>query len=74
MTAQDRVEKFTDCAGRVLGRPGAERLLRLLECCAELPDVREMIRATVPVSKDEGGGLRDEGTSNATRAPINAHR
>jgi 2-methylcitrate dehydratase PrpD len=74
MTAQDRVEKFTDCAGRVLGQPGAERLLRLLERCAELPDVREMIRATVPVSKDEGGGLRDEGTSNATRAPINAHR
>ena len=48
MTAQDRVEKFIDCAGRVLGQPGAERLFRLLERCAELPDVREVIRATVP--------------------------
>jgi hypothetical protein len=48
MTAQDRVEKFTDCAGRVLGQPGAERLLGLLERCAELPDVRELIRATTP--------------------------
>jgi len=67
MTAQDRVEKFTDCAGRVLGQPGAERLLRLLERCAELPDLRELTRATVPV-------LRDEATSNTTRAPINANR
>lgn len=48
MTAQDSVEKFMDCAGRVLGQPGAERLLRLLERCAELPDVREIARATVP--------------------------
>jgi len=48
MTARDRVEKFTDCAGRVLGRPGAERLLGLLESCAELPDVRELVHATVP--------------------------
>ncbi len=50
MTAEDRVEKFTDCAGRVLGQPGAARLLGLLERCAELPDVRESIRATMPVS------------------------
>jgi 2-methylcitrate dehydratase PrpD len=50
MTARDNVEKFTDCAGRVLGQPGAERLLALLERCAELPDVRELIRATVPAA------------------------
>lgn len=50
MTAEDRVEKFMDCAGRVLGQPGAARLLGLLERCAELPDVREPIRATVPAS------------------------
>jgi 2-methylcitrate dehydratase PrpD len=48
MTAQDSVEKFMDCAGRVLGQPGAAKLLRLLERCAELPDVRELVRATVP--------------------------
>jgi 2-methylcitrate dehydratase PrpD len=52
MTAQDRVEKFNDCAGRVLGQPGAERLLRLFERCAELTDVRELIRATVPASQN----------------------
>ena len=50
LTAQDRVEKFMDCAGRVLGQPGAARLLGLLERCAELPDMREPIRATVPAS------------------------
>jgi len=67
MTAQDSVEKFMDCAGRVLGRPGAERLLRLLERCTELPDVRELIRATVP-------GSRDEGISNTQRTAMNADR
>lgn len=51
MTAGDRVEKFMDCAGRVLGQPGAERLLGLLERCAELPDTRELIRATVPAAQ-----------------------
>ena len=50
MTAQDRVEKFMDCAGRVLGQPGAERLLRLFERCADLPDIRELIRATAPAA------------------------
>jgi hypothetical protein len=50
MTAQDRVDKFIDCAGRVLGQPGAERLLRLFERCAELPDMRELLRATLPSS------------------------
>ncbi len=48
MTAEDRVEKFIDCAGRVLGQPGAQRLLALFERFVELPDVREPIRATVP--------------------------
>jgi 2-methylcitrate dehydratase PrpD len=48
MTAADRVEKFLDCAGRVLGEPGAKRLLTLLERCGELADVRELVRATVP--------------------------
>jgi hypothetical protein len=35
----------------VLGQPGAQRLLRLFERCAELTDVRELIRATVPASQ-----------------------
>ena len=50
MTAQDGVQKFMDCAGRVLGKPGAEKLLKLLERCAELPDAREIALATVPVA------------------------
>jgi 2-methylcitrate dehydratase PrpD len=53
MTAQDRIEKFMDCAGRVLGQPGAERLLRLLDGCAELTDIRELIRAAVPAGTRE---------------------
>jgi 2-methylcitrate dehydratase PrpD len=48
MTPQDRVEKFMDCAGRVLGQPGAERLLSLVRRCGELHDVSELVRATVP--------------------------
>jgi len=48
MTPQDRVEKFLDCAGRVLGEPGAKRLLELLERCSELKDARQFVRATVP--------------------------
>ena len=53
MTPQDRVEKFIDCAGRVLGKPGAERLLGLLDRCADLPDARELVRATVPTAARE---------------------
>jgi 2-methylcitrate dehydratase PrpD len=49
MTAHERTEKFMDCAGRVLGRPGAERLFQLLQHCRELPDVRELLCATNPV-------------------------
>jgi 2-methylcitrate dehydratase PrpD len=48
MTPADRVEKFLDCAGRVLGEPGAKKLLALLERCREIPDAREIARATVP--------------------------
>jgi hypothetical protein len=50
MTADDRVEKFMDCAGRVLGAPGAERLLHLLQRCVDLPDAAEIPSATVPQS------------------------
>jgi 2-methylcitrate dehydratase PrpD len=57
MTAQDRVEKFMDCAGRVLGQPGAERLLRLFERCAELPDMRELLRATLPSSHETAAAV-----------------
>jgi len=48
MTPQDRVEKFMDCAGRVLGEPGARKLLGLLERCQDLKDLREVLGATLP--------------------------
>ncbi|MGE5525433.1 MAG: MmgE/PrpD family protein [Rhodospirillaceae bacterium] len=48
MTADDRVEKFMDCAGRVLGTPRAKRLLRLLQRCNDLADARQIPLATVP--------------------------
>ena len=50
MTANDRAEKFMDCAGRVLGETGARRLLELGQRCADLGDIRELARATVPSS------------------------
>jgi 2-methylcitrate dehydratase PrpD len=50
MTPQDRIEKFMDCAGRVLGQPGAERLLELFQRCEKLEDARELVCATVPSS------------------------
>jgi 2-methylcitrate dehydratase PrpD len=50
MSASDRTDKFIDCAGRVLGRPGAERLLDLLQNCAQLEDVREIVKHTMPAS------------------------
>lgn len=48
MTENDRVEKFMDCAARVLGTTGAERLLDLGKGCLSLTDIRELAQATVP--------------------------
>jgi 2-methylcitrate dehydratase PrpD len=50
MTDADRVEKFMDCAARVLGAPGAERLFKLCQRCGELSDVRELVKATIPAA------------------------
>ena len=32
-----------DCAGRVLGQPGAEHLLELFQRCNKLDDARELV-------------------------------
>ena len=48
MSDDDRVEKFLDSAGRVLGTVGAQRLLGLLDNCASLADISELVKATVP--------------------------
>jgi 2-methylcitrate dehydratase PrpD len=48
MTDAERDEKFVDCAGRVLGEPGAERLLGLLRRFETIPDIGSLVKATVP--------------------------
>lgn len=48
MTAADREEKFLDCAGLVLGSAGAQKLFETAERCGQLPNINELMRATVP--------------------------
>jgi 2-methylcitrate dehydratase PrpD len=48
MTDADRQAKFVDCVARVLGSDGARRLLQLCQQCRELPDIRDVVRATIP--------------------------
>jgi 2-methylcitrate dehydratase PrpD len=48
MTEADRDEKFLDCAGRVLGEPGAQQLLGLMRGFETIPNIRTLIKATVP--------------------------
>jgi 2-methylcitrate dehydratase PrpD len=50
LTDADRVAKFLDCAARVLGADRAGHLLKLCQECRALPDIRELVRATVPVT------------------------
>ncbi|MGQ0752713.1 MAG: MmgE/PrpD family protein [Betaproteobacteria bacterium] len=49
MTEDDRIAKFMDCAALALGTQGAQRLLALCRDLRTLPDVRALVRATVPV-------------------------
>jgi hypothetical protein len=48
MTEQDRDEKFLDCAGRVLGQPGARQLLDTLRGFETIADIRTLVKATIP--------------------------
>jgi 2-methylcitrate dehydratase PrpD len=48
MTAADRVEKFMDCSGRVLGERGARGLLDQLENLQSIPNVAKVMAATSP--------------------------
>jgi len=50
MTDADRREKFTGCAEPTLGVAGAATLLGRIQGCAVLPDVSELLSATVPVA------------------------
>ena len=51
MTDADRHDKFNGCAEPVLGKAGAAKLFDLIMRCGELPDVGELLRATVPVAE-----------------------
>jgi 2-methylcitrate dehydratase PrpD len=48
VSAQERDEKFLDCAGRVLGSAGARRALDLAIGAGSLGKISELTRATVP--------------------------
>ena len=48
MTPADRVEKFMDCAGRVLGERGAKGLLDQLSKLETIPNVAKVIASTSP--------------------------
>jgi hypothetical protein len=48
MTPADRVEKFMDCAGRVLGEKGARGLLDQLENLGGIKSVAAVMAATSP--------------------------
>ncbi len=50
MTEADRDEKFLDCAGRVLGEPGAQQLLGLMRGFESVPNIRTLLKATVPTA------------------------
>jgi len=50
MTPGDRVEKFMDCAGRVLGERGARALLDQLGALDTVSDVSKVIAATSPAA------------------------
>ena len=48
MTAADRVEKFMDCAGRVLGEKGAKGLLEQLEDFGTVVNMTGVMAAATP--------------------------
>jgi 2-methylcitrate dehydratase PrpD len=48
LSSEARLRKFLDCSGRALGDEGAKRLLAIAHDLAALPDVGELLSATVP--------------------------
>jgi 2-methylcitrate dehydratase PrpD len=50
MTASDRVEKFMDCAGRILGERGAKSLLDQLDRLETVSNVARLVADTAPQS------------------------
>ena len=50
VTTAARREKFMDCAARILGARGARHLLELAQRCERLPDIGQLLKATVPAA------------------------
>jgi hydrogenase/urease accessory protein HupE len=65
MTESDRSAKFLDCAARVLGPAGAERLLDLARRTRSLPNIREVARAAVPAATIAAGLAAVAGPAHA---------
>jgi 2-methylcitrate dehydratase PrpD len=57
MSTAERKEKFTDCAGRVLGAQGAEKLHDLMWRMQSLSDISGLVDATVPQAAQSGRPL-----------------
>ncbi|HJQ61941.1 MAG TPA: MmgE/PrpD family protein, partial [Burkholderiales bacterium] len=53
LTEADRVAKFMDCATRVLSSADARRLLDLCRQLRSVPDIRQLLQATVPNKREE---------------------
>ncbi|HJQ62945.1 MAG TPA: MmgE/PrpD family protein [Burkholderiales bacterium] len=53
LTEADRVAKFMDCATRVLSSAEARRLLDLCRQLRSVPDIRQLLQATVPNKREE---------------------
>ena len=59
MTPADRVEKFMDCAGRILGARGAKGLLDQLQRLQGVANVAQLVAQTAPQS----GGVTERATT-----------
>jgi 2-methylcitrate dehydratase PrpD len=63
MSGPERIEKFTDCAGRVLGQTRAHQLMEQLTRLPVLPDVREMLSLTAPATGNASPGKATAATA-----------
>jgi len=55
VSAEDQVEKFLDCSGRVLGEAQARRLLAVVRRFTDLPDIRELTALLRPAAGGKSG-------------------
>lgn len=69
LTVQDRTKKFISCAERVLDVPDVYQLLELIQNCQTLPDIRELVRATIP--REKTGGLEHAKQTETCLLPTN---